>query len=44
MHISVVLNGNSSTDDKGIVSYEWIKLTEDNLAADIQVRINILCQ
>ena len=41
---SVVLNGNSSTDDKGIVSYEWIKLTDDNLAADMQVRINILCQ
>jgi hypothetical protein len=34
---SVVLYGNLSTDDKGIVSYEWIKASGDNLAADTQV-------
>ncbi|XP_045183076.2 dyslexia-associated protein KIAA0319-like protein isoform X2 [Mercenaria mercenaria] len=33
---SVVLYGNLSTDDKGIVSYEWIKASGDNLAADTQ--------
>lgn len=33
---SVTLNGNLSTDDKGIVSYEWIKSTDDKLAADMQ--------
>ena len=44
MHYRVVHYSNSSTDDKGIVSYELIKLTDDNLAADMQVRINILCQ
>ena len=41
MHNSVVHYSNLSTNDKGIVSYEWIKLTDDNLAADMQVRINI---
>ena len=38
---SVVLYGNLSTDDKGIVSYEWIKSTDDNLAADMQVGIAV---
>ncbi|XP_052222214.1 dyslexia-associated protein KIAA0319-like protein isoform X2 [Dreissena polymorpha] len=33
---SVVLSGNLSTDDKGIVSYEWIKVSSDKLAADMQ--------
>ena len=34
---SVTLFGNSSTDDKGIQSYEWIK-HEDKLTADMRVR------
>lgn len=33
---SVILYGNLSTDDKGIESYEWIKSTDDKLAADMQ--------
>ncbi|XP_048730594.2 dyslexia-associated protein KIAA0319-like protein isoform X2 [Ostrea edulis] len=32
---SVILYGNSSTDDKGIKSYEWIKSADDKLAADM---------
>ena len=32
---SVILNGNLSTDDKGIKQYEWIKLADDKLAADM---------
>lgn len=32
----VILYGNLSTDDKGIVSYEWIKASGDTLAADMQ--------
>lgn len=32
---SVILYGNSSTDDKGIKSYEWIKSAEDKLTADM---------
>ena len=35
---SVTLYGNSSTDDKGIASYEWNK-HEDILTADMQVSI-----
>ena len=34
---SVVLKGNSSTDDKGIVSYEWIKKSEEKLAVGMSV-------
>lgn len=34
---SVILYGNSSTDDKGIKSYEWIKSAEDKLTADMTV-------
>jgi len=34
---SVVLNGNLSTDDKGIISYEWIKVSGTDLTADMQV-------
>jgi hypothetical protein len=34
---SVILYGNSSTDDKGIKSYEWIKSADDKLAADMTV-------
>ncbi|XP_052763495.1 dyslexia-associated protein KIAA0319-like protein [Mya arenaria] len=33
---SVILSGNMSTDDKGIVSYEWIKMSGDELTADMQ--------
>lgn len=33
---SVILCGNSSTDDKGISSYEWIK-SSDTLTADMTV-------
>ncbi|XP_078332823.1 dyslexia-associated protein KIAA0319-like protein isoform X1 [Crassostrea virginica] len=32
---SVILYGNSSTDDKGIKSYEWIKSADDKLTADM---------
>jgi hypothetical protein len=32
-----ILNGNLSTDDKGIKQYEWIKLADDKLAADMTV-------
>ena len=38
---SVILYGNLSTDDKGIESYEWIKSTDDKLAADMQVKFFI---
>ena len=31
------MNGNLSTDDKGIKQYEWIKLADDKLAADMTV-------
>jgi hypothetical protein len=31
------LKGNLSTDDKGIKQYEWIKLADDKLAADMTV-------
>ena len=34
---SVILYGNSSTDDKGIKSYEWIKSADDKLTADMTV-------
>jgi len=37
---SVTLNGNMSTDDKGIVSYEWIKNSDDKLTADMKVTIS----
>jgi len=33
------LNGNLSTDDKGIKKYEWIKLADDKLAADMTVSL-----
>lgn len=32
---SVVLNGNLSTDDKGITTYEWMKVADDKLTADM---------
>ncbi|VDI46462.1 Hypothetical predicted protein, partial [Mytilus galloprovincialis] len=32
---SVILNGNLSTDDKGISEYEWIKAADDKLTADM---------
>ena len=32
----VLLNGNASSDDKGIVSYQWTKLS-DHLACDMVV-------
>ncbi|CAG2204325.1 Dyslexia-associated protein KIAA0319-like protein,Dyslexia-associated protein KIAA0319 homolog,Dyslexia-associated protein KIAA0319 [Mytilus edulis] len=32
---SVILNGNLSTDDKGIEEYEWIKAADDKLTADM---------
>ncbi|XP_071142383.1 dyslexia-associated protein KIAA0319-like protein isoform X16 [Mytilus edulis] len=32
---SVILNGNLSTDDKGIAEYEWIKAADDKLTADM---------
>ena len=35
---SVTLYANSSTDDKGIVSYEWIKGSDETLTADMTVR------
>lgn len=34
---SVILYGNSSTDDKGIKSYEWIKSADDKQTADMTV-------
>ena len=37
---SVILNGNLSTDDKGIKTYEWIKSADDKLTADMTVRKN----
>lgn len=33
----VILYGNFSIDDKGIKSYEWIKLVEDKLIVDMTV-------
>ena len=39
---SVILYGNSSTDDKGIKSYEWIKSADDKLTADMTVCQTIL--
>jgi hypothetical protein len=33
---SVTLYGNKSTDDHGIVSYEWIKKSDDKLTADMK--------
>ena len=36
---SVTLYGNSSTDDKGIASYEWIKKSNDKLTADMTVSV-----
>lgn len=36
---SIILNGNMSTDDRGIVSWEWTKSPSDqNKAVDMQVR------
>jgi len=32
---SITLNGNASTDDHGIASYEWIKKSDDKLTADM---------
>ena len=34
---SVTLYGNASTDDKAIVSYEWIKKSDDKLTVDMTV-------
>jgi len=34
---SVTLYGNSSTDDKKIVSYEWTRTSDDKLAVDMVV-------
>ena len=39
---SVILYGNSSTDDKGIKSYEWIKSADDKLTADMTVCQTVL--
>jgi len=36
---SVTLYGNSSTDDKKIVSYEWTRTSDDKLAVDMVVSI-----
>ena len=36
---AVTLYGNASTDDKGIVSYEWIKGSDETLTADMTVRV-----
>ncbi len=36
---SVTLFGNASTDDKGIVSYEWTRTSDDKLAVDMVVSI-----
>ncbi|XP_041361806.1 dyslexia-associated protein KIAA0319-like protein [Gigantopelta aegis] len=33
--MSLTLYGNASTDDKGIVSYEWVKKADDKLTADM---------
>jgi len=40
---SVTLYGNSSTDDKKIVSYEWTRTSDDKLAVDMVVSTIILC-
>ena len=34
---SITLNGNASTDDHGIESYEWMKVNDDRLTADMTV-------
>jgi dyslexia-associated protein KIAA0319-like protein len=39
---SVTLYGNGSTDDKGILSYEWTRTSDDKLAVDMVVRIFIV--
>ena len=39
---SVTLYGNSSTDDKKIVSYEWTRTSDDKLAVDMVVSILFL--
>jgi len=36
---SVTLYGNSSTDDKKIVSYEWTQTSDDKLAVDMVVSV-----
>jgi len=40
---SVTLYGNSSTDDKKIVSYEWTRTSDDKLAVDMVVSTCIQC-
>ena len=39
---SVTLYGNSSIDDKKIVSYEWTRTSDDKLAVDMVVSIYVL--
>ena len=39
---SVTLYGNSSTDDKKIVSYEWTRTSDDKLAVDMVVSVCVL--
>ena len=38
---SVTLYGNSSTDDKKIVSYEWTRTSDDKLAVDMVVSLSV---
>ena len=38
---SVTLYGNSSTDDKKIVSYEWTRTSDDHLAVDMVASIHV---
>jgi len=38
---SVTLYGNSSTDDKKIVSYEWTRTSDDRLAVDMVVSVTL---
>jgi len=37
---SMTLYGNSSTDDKKIVSYEWTRTSDDKLAVDMVVSVS----
>ena len=38
---SVTLCGNSSTDDRGIASYEWIKMS-DSKTVDMTVSVDVV--